>query len=130
MEEVKYLDYKSASWYINSIVFVIYKKCYEARMELGRVEGAVVATAKVDSLKGRTLLLVNLLGPDVTPTANYLVAVDTVGAGRGEVVILVRGSSARQTKSLQSVPTDTSIVGIVDSVELKGDIIYNKAKER
>jgi len=99
-------------------------------MELGRVEGAVVATAKVDSLKGRTLLLVNLLGPDVTPTANYLVAVDTVGAGRGEVVILVRGSSARQTKSLQSVPTDTSIVGIVDSVELKGDIIYNKAKER
>lgn len=99
-------------------------------MELGRVEGAVVATAKVDSLKGYKLLLVNLLGPDVAPTSNYLVAVDTVGAGKDEVVILVRGSSARQTKNLQSVPTDTSIVAIVDSVELKGAIVYDKAKER
>ena len=99
-------------------------------MELGRVEGAVVATAKVDPLKGHKLLLVNLLGPDLAETSGYLVAVDAVGAGRGEVVILVRGSSARQTKNLQSVPTDTSIVGIVDSVELGGKIVYDKAKER
>ncbi len=98
-------------------------------MELGRVEGAVVSTAKVDRLKGYKLLLVNLLGPDASPTSNYLVAVDTVGAGRGEIVILVRGSSARQTKSLQSVPTDTSIVAIVDSIELQGKIVYDKAKE-
>jgi len=99
-------------------------------MELGRVEGAVVATAKVEKLKGYKLLLVNLLGPDATPTSNFLVAVDTVGAGRGEVVIVVRGSSARQSKSLQSVPTDASIVAIVDSVELGGKIVFDKAKEK
>lgn len=97
-------------------------------MELGRVEGTVVSTAKVDRLVGYKLLLVNLISPDGVATANYLVAVDDVGAGKGEVVLLVRGSSARQTKTLQSVPTDTSIVAIVDSIELKGKVVYDKAK--
>ncbi len=96
-------------------------------MELGRVEGTVVSTAKVDRLKGYKLLLVNLVGPDIKPTSNYLVAVDSVGAGKGEVVILVRGSSARQTKTLQSVPTDTSIIAIVDSIELNGKVVFDKA---
>ena len=99
-------------------------------MELGRVEGAVVSTAKVEQLKGYKLLLINLLGPDIKPTTNYLVAVDTVGAGKGEVVIIVRGSSARQTKSLSGVPTDASIVAIVDSVEMQGKIVFDKAKEQ
>ena len=97
-------------------------------MELGRVEGTVVSTAKVDRLLGYKLLLVNLVGPDMKPTSSYLVAVDTVGAGKGEVVIVVRGSSARQAKTLQAVPTDTSIVAIVDSIELKGKIVYDKVK--
>lgn len=97
-------------------------------MELGRVEGTIVSTAKVDRLTGYKLLLVNLIGPDTKPTSNYLVAVDSVGAGKGEVVIVVRGSSARQAKSLQSVPTDTSIIAIVDSIELKGKIVFDKAK--
>ena len=99
-------------------------------MELGRVEGAVVSTAKVEQLKGQKLLLVNLLGPDASPTKNFLVAVDTVGSGRGEVVIIVRGSSARQTKSLQSVPSDASIIAIVDSIELQGKIVFDKSKEK
>lgn len=96
-------------------------------MELGRVEGTVVSTAKVDRLKGYKLLLVNLINPDMKATSNYIVAVDTVGAGKGEVVIVVRGSSARQAKSLQNVPTDTSIIAIVDSIELKGKIVFDKA---
>ena len=99
-------------------------------MELGRVEGAVVSTAKVDQLIGQKLMLVNLLGPDASPTTNYLVAVDTVGAGSGEVVIVVRGSSARQTQSLKNVPTDASIVAIVDSVEMQGKIVFDKAREK
>ena len=99
-------------------------------MELGRVEGAVVSTAKVEQLKGQKLLLVNIIGPDAKPSDSHVVAVDTVGAGRGEVVIVVRGSSARQTKSLHAVPTDASIVAIVDSVELRGKIVFDKAKER
>ena len=97
-------------------------------MELGRVEGTIVSTAKVDRLRGYKLLLVNLIGPDTKPTSNYVVAVDSVGAGKGEVVIIVRGSSARQAKSLQAVPTDTSIVAIVDSIELKGHVIFEKSK--
>lgn len=97
-------------------------------MELGRVEGTVVSTAKVDRLKGYKLLLVNLIGPDTRPTQNYLVAVDGVGAGKGEVVIVVRGSSARQAQTMQSVPTDTSIIAIVDSIELKGNVVFDKSE--
>lgn len=96
-------------------------------MELARVEGTVVSTVKADKLVGYKLLLVNLLGPDTKPTDNYLVAVDNVGAGAGEVVIVVRGSSARQTRGLADVPTDTSIVAIVDSVELKGKVVFRKS---
>lgn len=98
-------------------------------MELGRIEGTIVSTAKVDRLKGYKLMLVNLIGPDAKPTSNYVVAVDSVGAGQGEVVIVVRGSSARQAKTLANVPTDTSIVAIVDSIELKGKIVFNKSED-
>jgi len=97
-------------------------------MELGRVEGSIVSTAKVDRLKGYKLLLVNLIGPDMKATSNYVVAVDSVGAGKDEVVIVVRGSSARQTTSLERIPTDTSIVAIVDSVELNNKIVFDKSK--
>ena len=96
-------------------------------MELGRVEGTIVSTAKAGRLKGFKLLLVNLIGPDTKPSSNYVVAVDSVGAGVGEVVIVVRGSSARQVDQLANVPTDTSIVAIVDSIELKGNLVFHKS---
>ena len=96
-------------------------------MELARVDGHVVSTVKSDRLKGCKLLLINLIGPDTKPTNQYLVAVDTVGAGFGEIVIAVRGSSARQTADLANIPTDTSIVAIVDSIDLKGKSVYNKS---
>lgn len=96
-------------------------------MELGRVEGTVVSTAKTGRLKGFKLLLVNLVAPDTTPTDNYVVAVDSVGAGQGEIVIVVRGSSARQVDQLTSVPTDTSIVAIVDAIELGGKTVFRKS---
>jgi ethanolamine utilization protein EutN len=95
-------------------------------MELGRVEGTIVSTAKTGRLKGFKLLLVNLIAADTTATSNYVVAVDAVGAGEGEVVIVVRGSSARQVDDLSNIPTDTSIVAIVDSIELKGKQVFNK----
>jgi len=96
-------------------------------MELARVEGTVVSTIKAEKLKGFKLLLLNVLEPDTTPTNNYLVAVDTVGAGVGEVVIAVRGSSARQTTNLANIPTDASIVAIVDTIELKGKTVFQKS---
>ncbi len=95
-------------------------------MELGIVEGTIVSTAKVERLKGYKLLLVNMLTGDMKKTDNFLVAIDSVGAGKGEVVIVVRGSSARQTDKMERVPTDSSIIGIVDSIERKGDIIFDK----
>jgi len=99
-------------------------------MELARVVGSVVSTAKVDRLVGHKLLVVNLIGPDLKATANFVVAVDSVGAGKDEVVIVVRGSSARQAESLAKVPTDTSIVAIVDSVELEGKTVFDKSNEK
>jgi microcompartment protein CcmK/EutM len=95
-------------------------------MELGRVAGTIVSTAKTSRLKGFKLLLVNLIGPDTSPTSNHVVAVDAVGAGEGEVVIVVRGSSARQVDDLSTIPTDTSIVAIVDSIEYKGKTVFQK----
>ena len=95
-------------------------------MELARVEGTIVSTAKTERLKGYKLLLLNLVEPDLKQTKNYLVAVDSVGAGEGEVVLVVRGSSARQSAELSNVPTDASIVGIVDTVEHLGITKYQK----
>lgn len=95
-------------------------------MELARVEGSVVATAKNDRLEGHKLLLVNLVGLDLKPTSNFLVAVDSVGAGDGEIVIVVRGSSARQSARLANIPTDTSIVAIIDTIEYRKKIVYQK----
>ena len=97
-------------------------------MELARVEGTVISTAKNDRLEGYKLLLVNLVGPDMKPTSTYLVAVDSVGAGEDEIVIIVRGSSARQSAELSTVPTDTSIVAIVDTVEFREKTMYKKSR--
>jgi len=95
-------------------------------MELARVEGTIVSTMKSERLKGRKLTLINLVGPDTQPINSYLVAIDPLGAGVGEIVLAVRGSSARQSDDLATVPTDTSIVAIVDSVEHLGKMVYRK----
>jgi len=98
-------------------------------MELAKVEGTIVSTAKAEKLQGYKLLLLNLIQPDMKPSNNYVVAVDAVGAGEGEVVIVVRGSSARQAEKLTTVPTDASIIGIVDTVEFKGETVFQKSKK-
>lgn len=95
-------------------------------MELGRVQGTVVATVKSDRLKGFKLLVVELLKADMTSTGGFSVAVDTVHAGTGDVVLVVRGSSARQTSKLTTVPADASIVAMVDSVFYRGQLVYEK----
>jgi len=89
-------------------------------MRLGKVVGTVVATQKDPKLVGWKLLLVQELKMDGTPTDSYVVAVDTVGAGIGETVLTVAGSSARLANRAETVPVDSSIIGIVDSVECDG----------
>ena len=87
-------------------------------MKLGRVVGTVVSTVKSPIFEDRAMLLVDLLEPDGRDAGGYLLAVDTVGAGAGEtVLVLDEGTSARQIVGAPYGPLRTVIVGIVDHVE-------------
>ncbi|ACQ93305.1 Ethanolamine utilization protein EutN/carboxysome structural protein Ccml [Tolumonas auensis DSM 9187] len=89
-------------------------------MQLAKVIGSVVSTQKSHSLTGKKLLLVQLLNADGThPEQERLreeVAVDSVGAGEGEIVLIARGASARWVFSEPNEAIDLAIVGIVDSL--------------
>jgi len=85
-------------------------------MQLARVIGTVVATAKNDSLVGRKLLLIQSVTPDGKPVGKPLIAVDSVGAGVGEIVFWCRGRESSFPFLPDVVPTDCTIVAIVDSV--------------
>jgi microcompartment protein CcmK/EutM len=88
-------------------------------MILARVAGNVVATRKDPRLEGQKLLIVRPVSPDGKDEANYLIAVDVVGAGSKELVLVVSGSSARMADGCKDKPVDAAIVGIVDSVHLE-----------
>ncbi len=100
-------------------------------MFLAKVEGSVVATKKDDGMIGRKLLLLRpMLVDEKDPTkfklgSNTVVAVDSVGAGEGEMVMFCQGSSARLAPGLKECPVDAVIIGIVDSVDVLGKQIYN-----
>ncbi|MBI4327758.1 MAG: EutN/CcmL family microcompartment protein [Chloroflexi bacterium] len=100
-------------------------------MFLAKVEGSVVATKKDAQMAGRKLLLVRpQLVDDKDPTkfrpgVNTIVAVDSVGAGPGEMVLFCQGSSARLAPSLKDAPVDAVIIGIVDTVDVLGQQIYS-----
>ena len=104
-------------------------------MFLARVEGSVVATKKDASMSGRKLLLVRpQLVDEKDPTkfrpgANTIVAVDSVGAGIGELVMFCQGSSARLAPNLKDAPVDAVIIGIVDTVDVFGKQIYSARSE-
>jgi microcompartment protein CcmK/EutM len=87
-------------------------------MILGRVAGTVVATRKDERLEGFKLLVVQAVEPDGRPKDSYVVAVDTVDAGVGELVLVVSGSSARMASGCADRPVDAAVAGIVDEVDL------------
>jgi ethanolamine utilization protein EutN len=84
-------------------------------MHLARVIGTVVATVKNDSLEGRKLLVVQTLDANLRPQGKPLVALDSVGAGVGELVMWCRGKEASFPFRREDTPTDCTIIGIVDS---------------
>jgi len=100
-------------------------------MFLAKVEGSVVATKKDAHLDGRKLLMLRpQLVDDKDPTrfrpgVNTIVAVDSVGAGVGEMVMFCQGSSARLAPGLKDCPVDAVVIGIVDSVDVLGKQIYS-----
>jgi microcompartment protein CcmK/EutM len=104
-------------------------------MFLAKVTGSVVATQKVASMTGSKLLTVEPLRVDpakreqLVGTGRTFVVVDTVGAGLGETVLLVQGSSARLTPQTEKLPVDATIIGIVDSVNVENQTVYS-ARER
>ena len=103
-------------------------------MFIAKVTGSLVATQKVSSMKGHKMLVVEpyRLDPQnrdsLVTTGRSLVAVDTVGSGEGEFVLITQGSSARLTPETKTLPVDTVIIGIIDSVHMGQSCVYQKDK--
>ncbi len=95
-------------------------------MILGRVVGTLVASRKDPGLAGQKLLVVRQLDVSGEPSGGSVVAVDSVGAGVGEVVLFATGSSARQTEGTRDRPCDAVIMAIVDQWEVDGVVVYRK----
>jgi len=85
---------------------------------LGKVVGTVWSTRKDENLVGAKFLIVKQLELDYTPKESFVVAVDSVGAGVGEIVIVAQGSSARQTTFTKNKPIDAVIMAIVDKLDI------------
>ncbi len=105
-------------------------------MFVAKVTGSMVSTQKVDSIVGHKLLVVEPYQVDAEKRSTLigsgrsLVAVDTVGAGEGEYVLITQGSSARLTPETKGLPIDTVIIGIVDSVHVDRQCVYDKEGKR
>lgn len=95
-------------------------------MLMGTVAGTVVSTQKDRDIEGFKLLIVRIVDIAAEPTQSYVLAADTIGAGIGEMVLVVQGSSARLTERTKDKPIDAAIVAIVDTIEVEGRKIYDK----
>jgi ethanolamine utilization protein EutN/carbon dioxide concentrating mechanism protein CcmL len=96
-------------------------------MILAKVLGTVVSTRKDRGLSGLKLMLAREVDAKFQPAGNQVVAVDAVGAGEGELVLIAAGSSARLTEATKDRPVDHVICGIVDTVEVDGRDVYVKS---
>ncbi|ODA32618.1 EutN/CcmL family microcompartment protein [Planctopirus hydrillae] len=105
-------------------------------MFLARVTGSLVSTQKVDSMVGQKLLVVEPLRiqessadgqteSKLVSTGRTFITVDTVGAGEGQIVLIVQGSSARFTPSTKPLPIDCAIIGLIDVVQIQGKIVFS-----
>ena len=90
-------------------------------MIIARILGTVVSTQKDQRLLGKKLLIVRPINLDGTDGSGYTVAVDTVGAGFHERVLIVSGSSARLAEGMKDVPVDAAIIGVIDTVDVMSD---------
>ena len=100
-------------------------------MFIARVRGNVVTTQKAKAMTGRKLLVIEPLqldqaGGELKNTGRCFVAVDSVGAGEQDLVLVTQGSSARMTETTSSAPVDCVIIGIIDTVNAAAKTVYNK----
>ena len=99
-------------------------------MLLARVTGTVVSTRKEPRIEGIKFLLLEKLNPStMMGTDDYVVAMDSVGAGTGEIVFYAAGSSSRMTGVTEGKPSDATIIAIVDNIEIDGKYVYQKGSE-
>ena len=105
-------------------------------MFVGKVTGSIVSTQKVDAMVGHKMLIVEPYRLDgetrdgMKTTGRTFIAVDTVGAGEGEYVLVVQGSSARLTPETKNLPVDAVIIGIVDTVHVEHKCVYSKEQNK
>lgn len=101
-------------------------------MFVARVTGSVVSTQKVATMTGHKLLVVEPYRLDgetrgkLVSTGRTFIAVDALGAGEDDMVLIAQGSSARLTPETKDLPIDAVIIGIVDSVTIDRDSVYNR----
>jgi len=95
-------------------------------MLIGKVVGSVVATRKDEKLENLKLLVVQVHDQTAAPKDQYVVAVDSVQAGVGDMVLYATGSSARQTTLTDGKPCDAVVMAVVDSWDLGGANVYEK----
>lgn len=101
-------------------------------MFIGKVTGNVVATQKIPSVVGSKLLLIQAMTVKGDPpgelvsTGRTAVAIDTLGAGEGEFVLVTQGSSARLTDSTKNLPADAVVIGIIDAIQVRNQEIFKK----
>ncbi len=99
-------------------------------MILARVEGSVVATKKNERMQGakflfvRPMIIDNPAATEMKPSGSTLVVTDSLGAGEGDLVLVVQGSSARLGASDDKSPVDAVVIGIVDTVDLSRRLVY------
>jgi len=95
-------------------------------MRIALVIGSTISTIKDAAISGRKLLIVRNTDTAGKATGEPYVAVDTVSAGTGDLVLVTDGSSARYTQQTSNAPVDAVIVGVIDSLELSGKVTYRK----
>lgn len=88
-------------------------------MKIGRIIGTVVATRKDEKLTGAKLMVTQPLDIGLNPKGDPIIAVDTVGAGIGELILYVTGTASRIAARKKDSPIDASIVGIIDEITIK-----------
>lgn len=101
-------------------------------MFVALVTGSVVATQKAATMTGHKLLVVEPYRLDATnrdqlvPTGRTFIAVDCLGAGEGQFVLVTQGSSARMTPETKSLPIDAVVIGLVDAVRVEGREVFSR----
>lgn len=104
-------------------------------MFVAKVTGSLVSTQKIDSIVGQKLMVVepyrleSKSRKSLVTTGRTFIAVDTLGSGVGDYVLITQGSSARLTPETKNMPIDTIIVGIVDRVHIDSNCVFDKEQD-